>query len=487
MLRRFAPHKRRRGAPHEPQGTMTHFDMREWLARVRRSKLSTRVTVLFGAALILPWCAYAWLTLAQRAEHVERAERNLATLAAAYGQHATTLMRRPIQGPAGDVVSTPGLPMWTTQVEEGVSAFRAALNVPGVTFSLRRPGAPGAAPAGSSAPNIVSDFIPAPDDRNAIVAEVDRASAGLGAIASMRRAEALRDWRASVRTQAIALFIRSLFVLGVGWFLVRQLRWREAMERELVSARDKAESASRAKSEFLANMSHELRTPLNAIIGFAEIIKRRTFGPASERYPEYAGDIYNSGTHLLALINDILNLSKLEAGKFQLQERDVDLAAMVDACMRLVEEPARQWGIRLSVSLDPEALFIRADERRLRQILINLLSNAVKFTSEGGNVRVTSVRRNGGLAISVSDNGIGMAPEDIPKALTPFGQIESKVRRKQEGTGLGLALAKQLVELHGGILTIDSTINVGTTVTLLLPASRMIASPRDLLVASAAG
>ena len=154
-----------------------------------------------------------------------------------------------------------------------------------------------------------------------IAAEAELRSTGFGIVASMSKDEALQEWRADAYTQALALLFRSVFVAGVGWFLVRQLRLREAMEQELIRAKNKAEAASRAKSEFLANMSHELRTPLNAIIGFAEIIKRRTFGSASEKYPEYAGDIYNSGTHLLGLINDILNLSKLEAGKFQLQER----------------------------------------------------------------------------------------------------------------------------------------------------------------------
>jgi signal transduction histidine kinase len=384
---------------------------------------------------------------------VQRTERMLAAFAAAYAQHAMTLMANP----------------GTVPVEQGLSQFRTALNVPSVTFSIRRMESPSSG------------------DRNGmIVAEVSRASAGIAAAASMSEAEALKDWRALAATQALALFIRSLFVVGVGWFLVRQLRWREAMERELVAAKNKAESASRAKSEFLANMSHELRTPLNAIIGFAEIIKVRALGPASERYPEYAGDIYNSGTHLLSLINDILNLSKLEAGKFQLQEQTVDLAIAVESCMRLIETQAHQSDIRLSVSLDPEALFIRADERRLRQILINLLSNAVKFTPEGGSVNVRSARRNGGLAISVSDTGIGMAPEDIPKALAPFGQIERKVRRKQEGTGLGLPLAKQFVELHGGTFAIDSKLNGGTTVTFLLPPSRMMASPAGSTAARAA-
>jgi signal transduction histidine kinase len=429
---------------------MASFDLRTWLTSVRRSKLSTRLTVLFVAAIVLPWCAFAWLTTSERAAQVERTERNLVALATAYGQHAATLKQLYEQDEAEDELAT----------------FREALNVPSITFSLHG-----------------LDAIAGASD--AIVGDADVASMGFGVTASMRTDEALREWRADAYTQALALLFRSLFVAGVGWFLVRQLRLREAIEQELIRAKDKAETASRAKSEFLANMSHELRTPLNAIIGFAEIIKKRTFGAASERYIEYAGDIYSSGTHLLGLINDILNLSKLEAGKFQLQEEAVDLEMAVTACMTLIERAAQDASIRLSVTLDPEALTIRADERRLRQVLINLLSNAVKFTPDGGSVSVRSFRRNGGLAISVSDTGIGMAPENIPKALAPFDQIERKVRRKQEGTGLGLPIAKQLVELHGGTLSIESKVDVGTTVTILLPSSRMIASRLAAMVREA--
>ena len=423
---------------------MAPFDLRTWLAAVRRSKLSTRLTIIFVAAIVLPWCAYAWLTISERSAHVNRTERHLSALAAAYGQHAATLMQRYAPG----------------EVDDGLAGFREGLNVPNVSLSLGRRGS-----------------TPAADD--VIVADADISSVGLAARASMRKDEALQEWQAGAYTQAVALLFRTVFVAGIGWFLVRQLRLREAMEQELIRAKDKAETASRAKSEFLANMSHELRTSLNAIIGFAEIIKKRTFGSASERYIEYAGDIHHSGTHLLGLINDILNLSKLEAGKFQLQEQDVDLEMTIDASMNLIQEPAREANIQLSVTLDPEAPMIRADERRLRQVLINLLSNAVKFTPDGGSVSVRSFRRNGGLAISVSDTGIGMAPENIPKALAPFDQIERKVRRRQEGTGLGLPIAKQLVELHGGTLSIESKLDVGTTVTFLLPPSRMIA-PRAL-------
>jgi signal transduction histidine kinase len=241
--------------------------------------------------------------------------------------------------------------------------------------------------------------------------------------------------------------------------------------------KDGAEAASRAKSDFLANMSHELRTPLNAIIGFSEVIKTSVFGPVSERYRNYATDIFNSGTHLLGLINEILDLSKLEAGQLTLHEESIDLAQLVEGCMNLVEQLAEQSGIKMSASIDANHPSIRADDRRLRQILINLLSNAVKFTPEGGRIRVSSFAAQGGLAISVSDTGIGMASEDIPRAMTLFGQVDSKISRRHEGTGLGLPLAKHLIELHGGTLTIDSTVGAGTTVTFVLPAERLVREP----------
>jgi signal transduction histidine kinase len=251
-----------------------------------------------------------------------------------------------------------------------------------------------------------------------------------------------------------------------------------AIEKEkLYLAKLHAESANRTKSDFLANMSHELRTPLNAIIGFSEVIKLAMFGPLTERYRSYGEDIFVSGTHLLSLINEILDLSKLEAGQLELRDDNVDLAETVRACNRIIEPMTEKSKVRLCVAVDDDLPLIRADERRVQQILINLLSNAAKFTPEGGEIRVSASIKDGGLVIVVGDTGIGMAPADIPKAMELFGQIDSKISRKYEGTGLGLPLCKHLVELHGGTLTIESEVNVGTAVSITLPAERIIGRP----------
>jgi signal transduction histidine kinase len=259
-----------------------------------------------------------------------------------------------------------------------------------------------------------------------------------------------------------------------------------AIERQqLHIAKMGAETANRAKSEFLANMSHELRTPLNAIIGFSEIIKKGMFGPLSARYCSYGGDIHDSGTHLLNLINEILDLSKLEAGHFELHEENVDIAAVIQTSKRLVEPQAEKGKVQLSEAVETDLPMVLADERRIRQVLINILSNAVKFTPEGGQVLVQSLIRGDGIVIAISDTGIGIAPGQIGKAMEPFGQIDSKISRKYEGTGLGLPLAKRLVELHGGTLAVESALGVGTTVTIVLPHERVVRRQSVPVLASA--
>ena len=248
---------------------------------------------------------------------------------------------------------------------------------------------------------------------------------------------------------------------------------RQNQER-LVAARDEAEAANRAKTEFLANMGHELRTPLNAIIGFSTIIRDGTFGPQSDRYVEYAAAIAESGAHLLSVINGILDMVRSEANRLVLVEEEVEIARAVAFSLGTIEEMARRADIDCSSELPDELPRFFGDAAKLRQILINLLSNAVKFTPSGGKVSVSVQHEpDDGLAIRIADTGIGIPRDKLPIALAPFGQIESGLDRQYEGTGLGLPLAKRLVELHGGTMKIDSEPGKGTVVTAHFPKERV--------------
>ena len=251
---------------------------------------------------------------------------------------------------------------------------------------------------------------------------------------------------------------------------------QKARQSELRRAKEEAVLASRSKTEFLANMSHELRTPLNAVIGFSEILVQEMFGPIGvAQYKDYAADIHDSGKHLLDVINDILDISRLETGNVTLEEDVIDLRALVDGCVRLIDERARAADIAVNVTNSEALPNLRADERKVKQVLINLLSNSVKFTPDGGRIAVRqSVATDGGIAIAVADTGIGFAEEDLDKVLAPFGQADSALERKYEGTGLGLPIVKSLVELHGGSLQIRSWPGRGTVVTLHFPPERSV-------------
>lgn len=253
---------------------------------------------------------------------------------------------------------------------------------------------------------------------------------------------------------------------------------RRMAEADLRAAKEQAESASRAKSDFLAIMSHELRTPLNAIIGFSEMLEDEALGPiGNARYLDYAEDIRVSGKHLLSLINDILDLSKAEAGAMELNEEEVDLRSIIESCIAMVRPRTDQAEIKVVIDLEADLPILRADERKLRQAVLNLLTNSVKYSSVGGEIRITGTATGSGLRISIADQGIGIAAGDIPKALSPFGQIDSPLNRRTTGTGLGLPLAKRIVEVHGGRFEMDSEFGKGTTVTFEMPAHRLVTAP----------
>ncbi len=246
---------------------------------------------------------------------------------------------------------------------------------------------------------------------------------------------------------------------------------------QLILAKDEAEAANTAKSSFLAGMSHELRTPLNAILGFSEIIRMETLGPVgTPSYGEYAGHIHQSGQHLLKIINEILDMAKISSGEFILHDHTIDLALIIRDCLIMVRPQSEAKNIRLKSEISPAVGFLRADETRVRQVLVNLLSNAVKFTPASGKVSLAAyITPDGSLALAVSDNGIGMTQEQVVAARQPFRQIDSTLARKYEGAGLGLSLADGFMRLHGGDLRVESQPGIGTTVIAIFPAERISA------------
>jgi signal transduction histidine kinase len=281
-------------------------------------------------------------------------------------------------------------------------------------------------------------------------------------------------WRVALHGGVVVmqLGVQIIFI-----FLIFRMLWlAENLERSLGRNADKLEDMNAAKSRFLAMMSHELRTPLNAIIGFSELVREEMYGPiGNDKYLEYLGDIHSSGKHLLAIINDILDLSKVEAGKIELEPESIAVEPLTKDCLKLVVGLADQNSIRFSAPAYNGVVHVVADSRLTKQMLVNLLSNACKYTPKGGEIGVTWAEAQGVVSVTVIDTGIGMSVADMDIALQPFGQVNNPMIKGKEGTGLGLPLVKALIEAHGGRFDIQSRRGVGTAVTLAFPRAPILA------------
>ena len=313
------------------------------------------------------------------------------------------------------------------------------------------------------------------DSLKAHLGRSDHMAVGQNVPSKITQTIGLNGKRVDVEVEATALLYGDRPVMQL---IARNISAQTKAQALLKVAKEEAEYAAQLKGTFLANMSHELRTPLNAVIGFSEIIKNEIFGKVgSNKYLEYAEDIHTSGLHLLDLINSILDLSKIEAGTQELIEENVNIDNLIDNCLRITSPQKESAGVSITVALSSNIPNILGDSRMLKQVLINLISNAVKFTPKGGKISLSSGHSpDGSFYLIVRDTGIGIKEDDISKALTPFVQIDSELSRKYHGTGLGLSLSKNLMELHGGDLTLESTFGEGTAVTITIPGERVVKS-----------
>lgn len=359
----------------------------------------------------------------------------------------------------------------------------------GITLA-RSPSLPGAIGRSVADGHVFRERLPlAPDGGYTAVSSLDGqkrlgayrsiAPHGLVVLVSLALSEVLAPWREQVLLSLIVMTLFTLITTAGAAVLLRLVATLEDGARDLdqrVNERTaELQQVMEARSGFLTSISHELRTPLNAIIGFSEALLARLHGPMADRQHEYIKDIHLSGRHLLALVNDLLDSAAIDAGRLSLDESAFDLAEMLNDAMVMVHPRAEAAGITLHTTIEPEGLRLSADRRRLMQAIINLSTNAVKYNHPGGRVAVSArLDHDGNGVITVTDNGIGMTPEDLKTAMAPFGRVGAPSGPPVEGTGLGLPLATRIIELHGGVLTLDSTPGTGTTATITLPPVRVM-------------
>jgi signal transduction histidine kinase len=455
---------------------------------IGEGRLSATVPVVGLAALIGLWSLFGWLTLTERQAALHDVQDHLGDIASAYSEHSTTLMQM------GMPIKIKGMP-WGQSGPGSVAAgekillrFRNALNLRGVSVWIYKSGTGPQLGQRAFEPSFPGE----PEFANLdgmVSAKVQRPKAGIVVIASMPVDRALVAWRRAALFETALIGFISVACVAAGLILFNLLRHREMAHRELILAKidlgvalESVLSANKSKAAFLAAMSHELRTPLNAIIGYSEIMATETFGPlGSARYKTYSRDIHNSGNQLLHLINDVLDLARLESHRAELIETSIDLPELVRDVGMTVENRAGPDGVVLTFDVAADLPLLRADYRRVKQAVLTLLSNAIKFTPAGGQVFLSARSSGGTIEIAVADTGIGFDQADLPKAFEMFEQIDSRLSRRYEGCGLGLPLARHIAELHGATLTIESELGRGCVAKVRFPASRSLFEPREMV------